>query len=275
MMNASKPPLKESSIQQVINVQIVYLFLLLITMSSISALCKRWEKATLWYIPTSAYDVFGWSLTTFIILYNNVIPISLQITLELVKVLQAGFVSWDEEMLYKNPYVKGDPGTWALARTSNLNEELGQIKYVFSDKTGTLTQNIMAFKYAGINGVKYSEKDQKRLKEDTRKEPLIHHFMTTLSVCHTVIPEETEDKTVVYNASSPDEKAFVDAARDYGFTFISRTSESVKITDWNGDTVSSTFFLSFWKKCVRLLFVSFCSRFLLNFEAALILAGDL
>ena len=103
MMNASKPPLKESSIQQVINVQIVYLFLLLITMSSISALCKRWEKATLWYIPTSAYDVFGWSLTTFIILYNNVIPISLQITLELVKVLQAGFVSWDEEMLQEHP----------------------------------------------------------------------------------------------------------------------------------------------------------------------------
>ena len=272
MMNASKPPLKESSIQQVINVQIVYLFLLLITMSSISALCKRWEKATLWYIPTSAYDVFGWSLTTFIILYNNVIPISLQITLELVKVLQAGFVSWDEEMLYKNPHVKGDPGTWALARTSNLNEELGQIKYVFSDKTGTLTQNIMAFKYAGINGVKYSEKDQKRLKEDTRKEPLIQHFMTTLSVCHTVIPEETEDKTVVYNASSPDEKAFVDAARDYGFTFISRTPESVKITDWDGDTVSSTFLLSFRKNAFAF---SFCSRFLLNFEAALIFAGDL
>jgi len=242
MMNASKPPLKESSIQQVINVQIVYLFLLLITMSSISALCKNWERqgkgeANLWYIPTSAVDHIGWSLTTFIILYNNVIPISLQITLELVKVLQAGFVSWDKEMMYQNPFIKDDPGTWALARTSNLNEELGQIKYVFSDKTGTLTQNIMAFKFAGINGVKYSETDQDRLKEDTKKEPLIQHFMTTLSVCHTVIPEETEDKTVVYNASSPDEKAFVDAARDYGFTFISRTPESVKITDWNGDTV--------------------------------------
>lgn len=237
MMNASKPPLKESSIQQVINVQIVYLFLLLISMSSISALCKNWENAKLWYIPTSAVDNIGWSLTTFIILYNNVIPISLQITLELVKVLQAGFVSWDEEMMYRNPFVKDDPGTWALARTSNLNEELGQIKYVFSDKTGTLTQNIMAFKFAGINGEKYSETDQKKLKEDTNQPTLIQHFMTTLSVCHTVIPEEKEDKSVVYNASSPDEKAFVDAARDYGFTFISRTPESVKITDWNGETV--------------------------------------
>ena len=240
MMNASKPPLKESSIQQVINVQIVYLFLLLISMSSISALCKSLEgqgKANLWYIPPSSVDNLAWSLTTFVILYNNVIPISLQITLELVKVLQAGFVSWDEEMMYRNPFVKDDPGTWALARTSNLNEELGQIKYVFSDKTGTLTQNIMAFKFAGINGVKYSETEQQRLKEDSKSEPLIHHFMTTLSVCHTVIPEETEDKNVVYNASSPDEKAFVDAARDYGFTFISGTPETVKITDWNKETV--------------------------------------
>ena len=79
---------------------------------------------------------------TFVILYNNLIPISLLVTIEFVKLLQANFINNDAEMHYQ--------GTDALARTSNLNEELGQIRYVFSDKTGTLTQNVMKFKECSI-----------------------------------------------------------------------------------------------------------------------------
>ena len=45
--------------------------------------------------------------------------------------------------------------TPAMARTSNLNEELGQVKYIFSDKTGTLTQNQMVFKKCSVAGKKY------------------------------------------------------------------------------------------------------------------------
>ena len=74
---------------------------------------------------------FFWNVLTFVILYNNLIPISLLVTLEIVKFVQAKFINKDLDMYHE------ETKTYALARTSNLNEELGQIKYVFSDKTGT------------------------------------------------------------------------------------------------------------------------------------------
>lgn len=46
--------------------------------------------------------------------------------------------------------------TPAMARTSNLNEELGMVKYVFSDKTGTLTRNVMKLSKCSIGGIIYS-----------------------------------------------------------------------------------------------------------------------
>lgn len=85
-----------------------------------------------------------YNLLTFVILYNNLIPISLQVTLEMVRFLQAIFINMDIEMYHE------ETNTPAMARTSNLNEELGQIKYIFSDKTGTLTRNIMEFRKLAV-----------------------------------------------------------------------------------------------------------------------------
>lgn len=72
-------------------------------------------------------------------------------SVEILRLGNSYFIDWDRKMYY----VKSD--TPAQARTTTLNEELGQIKYIFSDKTGTLTQNIMTFNMCSINGKSYGK----------------------------------------------------------------------------------------------------------------------
>ncbi|KAL4838348.1 hypothetical protein H8958_010196, partial [Nasalis larvatus] len=216
MQNSTKAPLKRSNVEKVTNVQILVLFGILLVMALVSSAgALYWNRShgeKNWYIKKmdTTSDNFGYNLLTFIILYNNLIPISLLVTLEVVKYTQALFINWDTDMYY----IGND--TPAMARTSNLNEELGQVKYLFSDKTGTLTCNIMNFKKCSIAGVTYPTA------------PCIQEFLTLLAVCHTVVPEKDGDN-IIYQASSPDEAALVKGAKKLGFVFTARTPFSVII----------------------------------------------
>lgn len=83
-----------------------------------------------------------------IFLNRNFVPISLIVTLEVVKLFQGKFLSVDPELVATN-------GIEPTVNTSNLIEELGQVEYVFSDKTGTLTQNFMEFKNFCARNIEY------------------------------------------------------------------------------------------------------------------------
>ena len=107
---------------------------------------------------------FPLNILTYVILFNNFIPLSLIVTLEFVKVALGVFINNDLDMYYE---VNDTPAT---TRTSSLVEELGQVDYIFSDKTGTLTRNIMEFKMCSIGGIAYAETvpEDKRLHTDDK-----------------------------------------------------------------------------------------------------------
>ncbi|XP_041931099.1 phospholipid-transporting ATPase IA isoform X5 [Alosa sapidissima] len=258
MQNSTRPPLKLSNVERITNFQILVLFGCLLAISLVCSIGQTiWKYQygnNAWYMDLNSPDGgaanFGLNFLTFIILFNNLIPISLLVTLEVIKFVQAFFINWDTDMLYE------PTNTPAMARTSNLNEELGQVKYIFSDKTGTLTCNVMQFKKCTVAGVAYGHcpegEDGSLAEEDCHSShsseeagfndpsllenlqsnhptaPVILEFMTMMAICHTAVPERTDDK-IVYQAASPDEGALVRAARNLGFVFSGRTPNNVII----------------------------------------------
>lgn len=73
--------------------------------------------------------------------------------------------------------------TPANARTSNLNEELGQVKFLMSDKTGTLTRNVMKFKRCSVAGINYGDDESDKFADPTLAQNLNGGHVSFLDFC--------------------------------------------------------------------------------------------
>ena len=160
MMNAGITPSKRARIARELNFNVICNFGFLFILCLLSAIVNgvSWAKSD----TSTAYFDFGPigetpALAGFItfwaalICFQNLIPISLYITLEIIRTLQAVFIYSDVQMYYEKIDYPCVPKSW------NISDDIGQIEYIFSDKTGTLTQNVMEFKKASINGQPYGE----------------------------------------------------------------------------------------------------------------------
>uniref|UniRef100_A0A5K3EMK7 Phospholipid-transporting ATPase n=2 Tax=Mesocestoides corti TaxID=53468 RepID=A0A5K3EMK7_MESCO len=241
MLNSTAAPLKRSSVDKQTNYYILVLFGLLIFLTIFMAIANFiWTKVCgeqMWYLAGAELSVksAGFMCITAFIIFHTIIPISLQVTLEVVRFVQALFINWDLDMY------DAKTDTPAMARTSNLNEDLGQVKHIFSDKTGTLTQNVMEFKMCSIGRKAYGLNepdssalhDWKLLSKVADGDRDVDWFFTILAVCHTVIPEyvnvDIDKNDIRYQATSPDECALVSAAKAVGYVFCERQPEYVKI----------------------------------------------
>ncbi|KAK6460432.1 membrane-spanning Ca-ATPase [Scheffersomyces coipomensis] len=255
MRNATATPIKRTDVERIINLQIVALFCILIVLSLVSSagnvIKNHVSGSSLSYLKlegTSSAKLFFQDILTYWILFSNLVPISLFVTVELIKYYQAFMIGSDLDMYYE------ETDTPTGVRTSSLVEELGQIDYIFSDKTGTLTRNIMEFKSCSIGGRCYiaeiPEDGQAQIVDggievgfhtfeelfselrstSSEQSAIINEFLTLLSTCHTVIPE-VNDVTgeIKYQAASPDEGALVQGAADLGYKFIIRRPKGVTI----------------------------------------------
>ncbi|CAF3641418.1 unnamed protein product [Rotaria sp. Silwood1] len=151
MKNSGKATVKRTQIDRLLNKIIIgIVFFLLIMCVIMTICCGFWESFFGYdyriYLPWEVYisqdrriGALETSLLVFlsyIIILNTVVPISLYVSVEFIRLLQSKWIDWDIKMFYEPNNVQ------AQARTTTLNEELGQVEYIFSDKTGTLTQVI-------------------------------------------------------------------------------------------------------------------------------------
>ena len=174
MLNSGRTPSKRTRIERKMNPQVFASFLLMLVISlACAGAVNSWRSR----FPATApfmlyvYDgqssalIFFLTLAAAILIFQSTIPISLYVTLELVKIFHAFFIHEDLEMYHEETDARCIPKSWGLS------DDLGQIAYVFSDKTGTLTRNDMVFKRCSIAGHVYGPPSGKHTVDDSHR----HH----------------------------------------------------------------------------------------------------
>lgn len=272
MMSSTSTKSKSSNLEVQASTQIKNIILMLVFLCFWGATGMAiWNDyvgvSDLWYLHWQPSRVGYWFVKFFyfFLLHASYIPVSLYVSMAAARFLQARFINSDLDMYYE------PTDTPALTRTMTLNEELGQISHIFSDKTGTLTCNVMDFRKASINGVCYGVgiteigkaswklqgkeipqevldgeimAKQRSVPHVSFYDPMYEKHKAAGGVQNDKINQffkilsvchdvipERVDGKVKLSASNPDDEALVCAAAYFGFEFCDRRDRMVVVLD--------------------------------------------
>ncbi|KAG8349017.1 putative phospholipid-translocating ATPase [Trypanosoma vivax] len=243
-MNCSKPSNKTGLIESELNFIGIVCMLILVLVSFLLVVQQQFEGQ--WLIM----------LVRFLILLSSIIPISMRVNVDVGRIWYSYMMSRDGKI----------PGT--VARNTNIPEELGRLQYLFTDKTGTLTKNVMNFRVMQVGAdiiLNYNEVERfhyilsayfgetyipksgaagdmakmtsvSQQRNFSRDVTPVGDALVALVLCHNV-SLVVEDGVQRYQASSPDEVAFVNFCSSLGLTLTHRDVNSMKFTTPGGKLV--------------------------------------
>uniref|UniRef100_A0A6I8NIN3 Phospholipid-transporting ATPase n=1 Tax=Ornithorhynchus anatinus TaxID=9258 RepID=A0A6I8NIN3_ORNAN len=255
VMNTSNPRSKIGLFDLEVNCLTKILFGALVVVSLVMVALQHF--AGRWYLQ----------IIRFLLLFSNIIPISLRVNLDMGKIVYSWVIRRDSKI----------PGT--VVRSSTIPEQLGRISYLLTDKTGTLTQNEMVFKRLHLGTVAYGldsmdevqshifsiytqqSQDPPAIKGPTLTTKVrktmssrVHEAVKAIALCHNVTPvyesngvtdqaeaeKHYEDTCRVYQASSPDEVALVQWTESVGLTLVGRDQSSMQLRTPGGQILNFT-----------------------------------
>ncbi|CAE6428267.1 hypothetical protein ACGC1H_000702 [Rhizoctonia solani] len=219
VLNSGGTPSKRGKVERQMNPQVFINLIILAIMAVVCAIVdstlekRAFKNGAYWMAFATQKDdnpnING--LVTFanaLITFQNVIPISLYISIEFVRTCQAAFIYFDREIYYS----KNDTPT--LARSWNLSDDLGQIEYVFSDKTGTLTQNNMVFRQCSVGGTIYKgEELSEQAEPEAEENPTIKTSPSSEATAIGEDPEAGHPKARGSHESTPGSSASTSAPK--------------------------------------------------------------